>query len=56
MFTRQHYIAIAKSISTIANLEVRGLIASQFVGIFSRDNFRFDEAKFLTACGIEQME
>lgn len=51
MFTKQHYQAIAETISkTRISLDSKMLVVIQFCIMLDHDNARFDEVKFKEAC------
>lgn len=52
MFTRQHFRAIADTISKIEDMEARNAEAQRYVAIFRADNPRFKPELFLSACGV----
>jgi hypothetical protein len=54
--TRKDYILIAKTINDAYYLDQNKklTIARDFADELSFDNPRFDRARFLTACGLEQ--
>jgi hypothetical protein len=51
MFTKQHFIAIAKVIKG-SNSNSKDEIAKEFAELFQSDNERFDIQRFLAACGV----
>lgn len=53
MFTRQHFRAIAETISKIEDMEARKAEAQRYVVIFRADNPRFKSDLFLSACGVD---
>jgi len=50
MFTRQHFIAAAHTVSLMANPAERARTARELCRTFSASNPRFDRARFLSAC------
>jgi hypothetical protein len=50
--TRKHFIAMAKEISSMPNMAQRLTVAIAFCKVASQTNPRFDQAKFLDACGV----
>ena len=51
MFTKQHFIALAKFVKE-SNLENKTQLAENLAKLFSADNEKFNSAKFFKACGI----
>ena len=52
MTTKKDFVQAAKEISLIPDKNQKEEAANLFVQIFSKQNPRFDKARFLTACGI----
>lgn len=50
--TRKHFIAMAKEISQIENMAVRLQAAISFCKVAQASNPRFNQSKFLDACGV----
>ena len=50
--TRKHFIAMAKEISQIDNMAARLQAAISFCRVAQSVNPRFNQAKFLDACGV----
>ena len=50
--SRKHFIAMAKEISSMPNMAQRLATAIAFAKVASQSNPRFDQAKFLDACGV----
>ena len=49
--TKKDYIRAAKLVKQIEESNARAIAALTFAHFFMEDNSRFDENKFLTACG-----
>ena len=56
MFTKRHFITIAKIIRDVSNPTERARIASKFALLFNQENPKFNQMKFQEACGIEDFE
>ena len=54
--TKQHFIAFARELETIADLGVRLQAAMVVVRVAERSNPRFDRGRFLLACGLSEGE
>jgi hypothetical protein len=52
MSTRKHFIAVAATVSAIADKNERQKQAEFQAQIFAADNPRFDKGRFLSACGL----
>lgn len=52
MLTRKHFRAAAELVRELMP-EHRVIMANQYVKLFASQNPRFDRAKFLKACGLE---
>ena len=50
--SRKHFVAAAKVIAAIENLEKRKEMAEFQARLFAADNPRFDYMRFYAACGI----
>jgi hypothetical protein len=50
--TKKHFIAMAKEISQMPNMAERLTVAIAFSKVAASTNPRFDQAKFLEACGV----
>jgi hypothetical protein len=50
--TRKHFIAMAKEISQEPTMAIRLQMAINFCKVAKMANSRFDQARFLTACGV----
>lgn len=50
MFTRRHFVAIARILSTIKTSNQKELLVNQFILEFKHSNDRFNTAKFIDAC------
>jgi hypothetical protein len=50
--SRKHFITLAKEISGITNMEARLLAAIAVCRAAQTHNDRFDQQRFLDACGI----
>jgi hypothetical protein len=50
--TRKHFIAMAKEISQEPVMAIRLQMAINFCRVAQMSNPRFDQARFLTACGV----
>jgi hypothetical protein len=50
--TKKHFIAMAKEIAQMPNMAERLTVAIAFCKVAASANPRFDQAKFLTACGV----
>lgn len=50
--SKKHFVAAANIIQSEPCLEKRGNLARFFCELAKKDNPRFDELRFLTACGI----
>jgi hypothetical protein len=50
--TKKHFIAMAKEISQMPNMADRLKVAIAFCRVAASTNPRFDQARFLTACGV----
>ena len=50
--TKKHFIAMAKEISQEPNMAIRLQMAINFCRVAQLVNPRFDQAKFLDACGV----
>lgn len=53
MQTRKHFIAAAELISRIENPAERKALAEHNATLFAKDNPRFDKARFMAACNVE---
>lgn len=51
---RAGYVADKNNIKQVAREKMRVLIASGFIGELKKSNPKFDESRFLKACGINQ--
>ncbi len=51
MFTKQHFVAIAKLLKE-SNAQTKYQIAQDLAKLFEEDNERFSSEKFFKACGI----
>jgi hypothetical protein len=52
MFTRQHYVAIAKEIATLSCEGERARFAGKMAKIFEKDNPLFKRSTFYAACCV----
>jgi hypothetical protein len=50
--TRKHFVAMAREISLMPNMADRLKVAIAFCKVAQTANPRFDQAKFLDACGV----
>jgi hypothetical protein len=50
--TKKHFIAMAKEIAQMADRKSARIAAEAFAQVARSVNPRFDQAKFLTACGV----
>jgi hypothetical protein len=50
--TRKHFVAMAKEIAQMADRKSARIAAEAFAQVAQSVNPRFDQAKFLTACGV----
>jgi len=50
--SRKHFNALAKAISTIANIPDRGRVADLIAAVCADANPNFDRRRFLAACGL----
>jgi hypothetical protein len=50
--TKKHFIAMAKEISQEPVMAIRLQMAINFCRVAQMANPRFDQARFLTACGV----
>jgi hypothetical protein len=50
--TRKHFVAMAVEIKEIANMEARLQAAIAFCKVAKAVNSRFDQSRFLDACGV----
>jgi hypothetical protein len=50
--TKKHFIAMAKEISQMPILSERLTVAIAFCKVAQTTNPRFDQARFLEACGV----
>ena len=50
--TKKHFIAMAKEISQMPNMAERLTVAIAFCKVAASTNPRFDQSKFLDACGV----
>ena len=50
--TRKHFVAMAREIKEISNMEARLQAAIAFCKVARATNNKFDQAKFLTACEV----
>ena len=50
--TRKHFIAMAKEIAQMPNMAERLTVAIAFCKVAASANPRFDQSKFLEACGV----
>ena len=52
--TRKHFNAVAAQIRDYTDRDVALAVAREFAQVAQRFNPRFDEQRFLTACGVTQ--
>lgn len=55
MFTKQHYEAIAQEVNTFIHIPepIQPIdVVTMLAFLFKRDSTRFDEQKFVKACGM----
>jgi hypothetical protein len=52
VFTKQHYIEIARIISTFATQEMREHVARRFMVELDKKEKNFNSLEFLRACGV----
>ena len=52
--TKKHFIAVAKRIAEIDDIDIKIKLANWFANWFAIYNKQFDKNKFLIACGIEK--
>jgi hypothetical protein len=52
MSTKKDFIAAAKVIKEISDITEKTIVCNNFIEIFSKQNPRFDSAKFSKACGL----
>ena len=50
--TRKHFIAMAREIAQEPTMTIRLQMAINFCKVAKMANPRFDQARFLTACGV----
>lgn len=50
--TKKHFIAMAKEISQMSDRKSARIAAEAFAQVACSVNPRFDQTKFLTACGV----
>jgi hypothetical protein len=50
--TKKHFVAMAKEIAQMPNMAERLTVAIAFCKVAAMVNPRFDQARFLTACGV----
>jgi hypothetical protein len=50
--SKKHFVAMAKEISSMPNKAQALATAIAFCKVASQSNPRFDQARFLTACGV----
>ena len=50
--SRKHFITLAQEINAITNMEARLLAAIAVCKAAQQHNDRFDQARFLEACGV----
>jgi hypothetical protein len=50
--TKKHFVAMAKEISQMPDMAQRLTVAIAFCKVAASANPRFDQAKFLDACGV----
>lgn len=54
MMSRRHFAFIASVVATLADPLERHDVAHSFADALERENPRFDRARFLRACGVDQ--
>lgn len=52
MLTRKHFKSTAETLLKITDLKARRAVADEAVKYFTKENPRFDKARFLAACGL----
>ncbi len=52
MSTKKDFIAVANTIKAISDFTEKTIVCNNFIDIFSKQNQRFDSAKFSKACGL----
>ena len=50
--TKKHFVAMAKEIAQEPNMAIRLQMAINFCRVAQMANPRFDQTRFLTACGV----
>lgn len=50
--TKQHFIALAKAIADIREIQSRRMAATAVAEVAAQFNPRFDKARFFEACGL----
>jgi len=50
--SKKHFVAMAREISAMPNMAQRLATAIAFAKVASQANPRFDQARFLDACGV----
>ena len=50
--TKKHFVVMAKEIAQMPNMAERLTVAIAFCKVAAGANPRFDQAKFLTTCGV----
>jgi hypothetical protein len=50
--TKKHFVAMAKEIAQMPNMAERLTVAIAFCKVARATNSRFDQARFLDACGV----
>jgi hypothetical protein len=52
--SRKHFIALAAAIKAISNEDERRRAAELIADVCQQSNARFNRARFLSACGVQQ--
>jgi hypothetical protein len=52
MTTKKDFIQAANTIKSISDITEKTIVCNNFIDIFSKQNPRFDSAKFSKACGL----
>jgi hypothetical protein len=50
--TKKHFVAIAREIAQMSDRKSARIAAEAFAQVAQSTNPRFDQARFLTACGV----
>jgi hypothetical protein len=53
MFTRKHFVQLAKAIASVENASDRSKLADTIGAVCRESNPRFDSAKWLKACAVK---